>query len=150
MLQNISFDWSEFCARASTDKKFKLHIVTEFKVIINSLSPFGFRYLGGGTGLFMKKNYVVWLNRQASKLWWYYLLVIICSKVTIFINPLRTEPFPEIVKFSTKKTSLPKKRGRFDEVKTCPIGARRVVSYSKLNVDYDAHVHLSLNPRESG
>ena len=68
----------------------------------------------------------------------------------ITLNPLRTEPFPEIVKFSTKKTSLPKKRGRFDEVKTCPIGARRVVSYSKFNVDYDAHVHLSLTSGKVG
>ena len=56
MLQNIRFDWSEFCARESTDKKFKLHIVTEFKVIINSLSPFGFRYLGGGMGFTYKRK----------------------------------------------------------------------------------------------
>ena len=32
-------------------KKFKLHIVTEFKVTIISLSRFGFRNLGGGWGL---------------------------------------------------------------------------------------------------
>ena len=31
-------------------KNIKLHIVTDIKVTINSLSAFGFRYLGGGEG----------------------------------------------------------------------------------------------------
>ena len=39
-------------------KNIKLHIVTDIKVTINSLSAFGFRYLGGGEG-FSKQRKVV-------------------------------------------------------------------------------------------
>jgi len=38
-----------------TDKNIKLHIVTDIKVTINSLSAFGFRYLGGGWVLYNKE-----------------------------------------------------------------------------------------------
>ena len=33
-----------------------LHIVTDIKVTINSLSFFGFRYLGGGTGYIIERK----------------------------------------------------------------------------------------------
>ena len=46
----------EYCTWHVTDKNIKLHIVTDIKVTINSLSAFGFRYLGGGAGLFINNE----------------------------------------------------------------------------------------------
>ena len=53
---------SEFDADKLQIKNSNLHIVTEFKVCINSLSAFGFRYLGGGMGLFIKWKWSVSLK----------------------------------------------------------------------------------------
>ena len=46
----------EYCSWYVTDKNIKLHIVTDIKVTINSLSAFGFRYLVGGAGLFINNE----------------------------------------------------------------------------------------------
>ena len=40
-------------------KNIKLHIVTDIKVTINSLSAFGFRYLGGGEGFCKQRKVIV-------------------------------------------------------------------------------------------
>ena len=52
---NINFD-HKTSSRKVTDKNIKLHIVTDIKVTINSLSLFGFRYLVGGRVIFTTKE----------------------------------------------------------------------------------------------
>ena len=49
----------EYCSWYVTDKNIKLHIVTDIKVTINSLSAFGFRYLGGGMGFINNENRLI-------------------------------------------------------------------------------------------